>query len=58
MKESFETNLANAQKDEASAQKAFEGLKQAKTDEIAAGTDQIDAKKVELAAAGERASAS
>ena len=49
MKESFETNLAETQKDEAANVKAFEDLKAAKEEEIAAGQDQIDAKTQELA---------
>merc|ERR1719389_445321 len=44
MKESFEQNLAKAQKDEAGAQEAYEGLKESKEEEITAGTDQIDQK--------------
>merc|ERR1719372_2565 len=44
MKETFEANLANSQKEEAESQKAYEELKAAKEDEIKAGQDQIDAK--------------
>merc|ERR1719262_930280 len=40
MKESFETNLAAAQKTEAAQVQAFADLKDAKTSEIQAGTDQ------------------
>jgi len=49
MRETFETNLASSQKDEATNQKAFEDLKTAKEAEIAAGSDQSD-KKTELLA--------
>merc|ERR1719395_515120 len=54
MKESFETNLANSQKEETQAQKDYEDLKKAKETEIAAGTDLIDTKTSELAAADEK----
>jgi len=54
MKESFETNLAETQKDEAANVKAFEDLKAAKEEEISAGQDQIDAKTQELADADEK----
>merc|ERR1719379_157615 len=54
MKESFETNLANSQKEETQAQKDYEELKAAKETEIAAGTDLIDTKTSELAAADEK----
>ena len=43
MKETFETNLADAQKEEASSVKAYEELKAAKEAEIAAGQAQIKA---------------
>jgi len=49
MKESFESNLAELQKEEASNVKAFGELKAAKNEEIAAGQDQIDAKTQENA---------
>jgi len=58
MKESFETNLANSQKEETQAQKDYEELKAAKETEIAAGTDLIDTKTSELAAADEKNAAS
>jgi len=58
MKESFETNLANSQKEETQAQKDYEDLKAAKETEIAAGTDLIDTKTQELAAADEKNAAS
>merc|ERR1719152_836429 len=44
MKETFETNLSSSQKEELQNQKAYEELKAAKTEEIKAGQDQIDAK--------------
>jgi hypothetical protein len=49
MKETFETNLANSQKEETENQKAFEDLKKAKTEEIAAGKLAIEQKTAELA---------
>ena len=49
MKESFEANLAELQKEEASNVKAFQELKAAKEEEISAGQDQIDAKTQENA---------
>jgi len=54
MKEEFEANLAQAQKDEAASQKAYEELKAAKEAEIAAGNAQIDTKTKELAATDEK----
>jgi len=53
MKETFETNLVNSQKQEDTHQKAFEGLKAATTEEINAGEEQFDAKTQELAATDE-----
>jgi DNA repair exonuclease SbcCD ATPase subunit len=47
MKESFENNLAELQKEEAANVKAFQELKAAKEEEISAGQDQIDAKTQE-----------
>lgn len=44
MKETFETNLSDSQKEELSNQKAYEDLKAAKEEEISAGQSQIDAK--------------
>merc|ERR1719262_470554 len=49
MKETFETNLSNSQKEETENQKAFEDLKKAQTDEIAAGKLSIEQKTAELA---------
>jgi len=54
MKETFETNLADTQKEETANQKAYEDLKAAKEDEIAAGQEQIDTKTQELATADEK----
>jgi len=54
MKETFETNLADTQKDEMSNQKAYEELKAAKEEEIAAGQEQIDKKTEELASTDEK----
>jgi len=54
MKETFETNLSNSQKEEAESQKAYEDLKAAKEEEIKAGQDQIDAKTQELADTDEK----
>merc|ERR1719191_2585507 len=54
MKETFETNLSNSQKEEAESQKAYEELKAAKEEEIKAGQDQIDAKTQELADTDEK----
>jgi len=48
MKESFETNLAASQKQEASEQSGFADLKTTKEAEINAGQDQVDAKTTEL----------
>merc|ERR1719487_1527811 len=54
MKESFEANLATAQKNEADAIAAYNELKAAKEDEIANGNAQIDAKTQERADADEQ----
>merc|ERR1740117_652322 len=54
MKESFEQNLAETQKDEAANVAAFEQLKAAKEDEIVAGQEQIDKKTQELADTDEK----
>jgi len=54
MRESFEANLAQSQKDENNAQKAYDDLKAAKEEEIAAGQAQIDAKTDELANTDEK----
>merc|ERR1719439_580963 len=49
MKETFETNLSNSQKEEMQAQKAYEDLKAAKENEIKAGTELKDTETQELA---------
>jgi len=49
MKETFETNLSNSQKEEMQAQQAYEDLKAAKEAEIKAGQEQLDTKTQELA---------
>merc|ERR1712196_53279 len=54
MKETFESDLAGAQKDEAANQAAYEDLKAAKEAEIAAGQEQIDKKTDSLAATDEK----
>jgi len=54
MKETFETNLADTQKDEQANQKAYEDLKAAKEEEIAAGQDQLDKKTEEQASTDEK----
>merc|ERR1719149_330932 len=54
MKETFETNLSSSQKEEMASQKAYEELKAAKEDEIAAGQAQIDSKTQELADTDEK----
>jgi len=54
MKESFETNLAQSQKEETQNQQAFEDLKAAKSEEISAGQSQIDTKTQELSATDEK----
>merc|ERR1712039_364120 len=54
MKETFEANLSDAQKEEMANQKAYEDLKAAKETEIAAGQSQIDTKTQELADTDEK----
>lgn len=54
MKDTFEENLSTAQKDEATAQKAYEDLKAAKEEEIKAGQDLVDKKTQERAATDEK----
>merc|ERR550537_1266990 len=54
MKETFETNLSDTQKEELTNQKAYEDLKSAKEEEIAAGQSQLDAKTQELASTDEK----
>jgi len=54
MKETFESNLSASQKEEMENQKAYEDLKAAKEEEIAAGQAQVDTKSVELGATDEK----
>merc|ERR1719161_3359497 len=54
MLESFESNLAASQKDEATDAKGFVDLKASKGEEIAAGTEQIATKTQELATTDEK----
>merc|ERR1719355_22565 len=49
MKDTFEANMADSQKEENQSQKAYEELKAAKEAEISAGQDQIDKKTQEKA---------
>lgn len=55
MKESFETNLAQAKTDEEEAIAQFIALKKAKTQEIKAAGDLVDTKTVEMAEAKQHA---
>merc|ERR1719379_1827523 len=54
MKEGFETNLANSQKEEMKAQGEYEDVKHGKQEEISAGSAQIDTKTNELADSDEK----
>merc|ERR1719453_2189645 len=54
MKETFETNLVSSQKEEMTNQKAYEDLKAAKEEEIAAGQSLLDTKTVELGTVDEK----
>jgi len=54
MKETFETNLADSQKEEMVNAKAYEDLKSAKEEEISAGQEQLDTKTQELASTDEK----
>jgi len=54
MKETFETNLGQSQKDEMIGQQAYSDLKAAKEAEISAGEDQRDTKVQELADTDEK----
>jgi len=58
MKENFEKNLAQSQKEEKENNGAYEDLKAAKTSEIEAGTNLIETKTQELASADEKNAAS
>jgi len=54
MKESFETNLGQSQKEETENQSAYEDLKAAKEEEITAGQSQIDTKTLGLSTTDEK----
>merc|ERR1712048_784719 len=54
MLETFEANLSQSQKEEMANQKAYEDLKAAKEEEIAAGQEQIEKKTAELADTDEK----
>merc|ERR1711953_1508413 len=54
MLETFEANLSQSQKEEMANQKAYEDLKAAKEEEIAAGQERIDKKTAELADTDEK----
>jgi len=54
MKETFETDVAQSQKDELANQKAYEELKAAKEAEIAAAQEQVEMKTQELATTDEK----
>merc|ERR1719359_357357 len=54
MKETFESNLGASQKEEMTNQKAYEDLKAAKEEEIAAGQSMLDTKTVELGTIDEK----
>eukprot|EP00746_Dinoflagellata_sp_MGD_P125248 gnl/MRDRNA2_/MRDRNA2_59980_c0_seq1.p1 gnl/MRDRNA2_/MRDRNA2_59980_c0~~gnl/MRDRNA2_/MRDRNA2_59980_c0_seq1.p1 ORF type:complete len:449 (+),score=162.45 gnl/MRDRNA2_/MRDRNA2_59980_c0_seq1:1-1347(+) len=54
MKESFETNLADAQKDETQAATEYADLKSTKSAQIKSSTDLSDSKSVELAETGDK----
>merc|ERR1719421_1079040 len=53
----MESNLSTSQKEELASQKAYEDLKAAKEEEIAAGQAQIDTKTNELATTDEKLAA-
>jgi len=54
MKETFEANLENSQKEEKENQIAYEDLKAAKSEEIKSGQDQVDKKTQEHSATDEK----
>jgi len=54
MKESFEANLAAAQKEESDSERAYRELKAAKESEIAAGTKQIETKTIQMSNADQK----
>jgi len=53
MRETFEGNLANSQKEEKQSAEAYEALKKAKEDEISSGQESMDGKEQSLAKADE-----
>merc|ERR1719267_312705 len=57
MKETFETNLANSQKEEVANVQTYEDLKAAKLQEIEASTKQVEMKTGEAATADEKRAA-
>jgi len=54
MKETFETNLADAQKEEKTSAEQYAGLKEAKDAELAAMAKQVEDKTVEMADSNEK----
>jgi hypothetical protein len=54
MKETFEANLAAAQKEESDSERAYRELKTAKESEIAAGTKQIETKTIQMSNADQK----
>merc|ERR1719503_225739 len=54
MKETFETNLSDSQKEEMTNSRAYEDLKAAKEEEISAGQEQLDTKTQTLASTDEK----
>merc|ERR1719160_2447596 len=54
MKETFESNLKNGQKEELEGSESYEDNKASKEEEIAAGIDQVDTKTEELATTDEK----
>ena len=54
MKETFEANLAAAQKEESDSERAYRELKAAKESEIAAGTKQIETKTIQMGNADQK----
>ena len=54
MKEKFENNCSESQKKEMANQKAYEGLKAEKEEEITVGKEQLDTKTQELVATDEK----
>ena len=54
MKETFDANLAAAQKEESDSERAYRELKAAKESEIAAGTKQIETKTIQMGNADQK----